>query len=205
MHASGRVFFTGGSCHKSAPKSCGLSDLASLATLASLVILASLDCLARLGSLASLPSLASLASPVSLTDEAGLHQDLVSNHVGLADLASLAIVAILASLAWLVWIRSRFAGGWSPARRLREALGTGAPIDHLRLIDLEPRVVGGGQAGGCTDGAVDIDGFPTDSADEVVVIVADAVFVERGGFGGLDAPNEAFFCQHTERVVDGLF
>ena len=96
MHASGRVFFTGGSCHKSALKSCGLSDLASLATFASLVILASLDCLvrlARLACLASLPSLACPASPVSLRDEAGLRQDLVSHHADLADLADLAGLA----------------------------------------------------------------------------------------------------------------
>ena len=96
VHASGRVFFTGGSCHKSAPKSCGLSDLASLATLASLVILASLDCLvrlARLSCLASLTSLACPASPVSLRDEAGLRHDLVSHHADLADLADLAGLA----------------------------------------------------------------------------------------------------------------
>ena len=73
--SSGRLFFTGGSCHKSVPKSCGPSDLAYLATLANLVSLASLDCLvwlARFASLASLASLACLTSPVSLTDVAGL-------------------------------------------------------------------------------------------------------------------------------------
>ena len=47
-------------------------------------ILASLDCLVRL---------ACLTSPVSLTDEAGLCQDLVSNHLGMADLSDLAGLA----------------------------------------------------------------------------------------------------------------
>lgn len=90
-------------------------------------------------------------------------------------------------------------------RSLVKTIGTGSPVDDFGFIDVKPGVVRSSEAWGFADGAVDIDGFPTDAADEVVVIVADAVFVERGGFGGLDAPNEAFFCQHTERVVDGLF
>ena len=90
-------------------------------------------------------------------------------------------------------------------RSLVKTIGTGSPVDDFGFIDVKPGVVRSSEAWGLADGAVDIDGFPTDAADEVVVIVANAVFIERGGFGGLDAPNEAFFCQHTERVVDGLF
>ena len=63
--------------------------------MANLVSLASLDCLVWLARLASLASLACLTSPVSLTDETGLCQDLVSNHVGMADLAGLAGYTIL--------------------------------------------------------------------------------------------------------------
>ena len=90
---------TSNSCHKSAPKSCGLSDLG---TLANLVSLASLNCLVwlvRLASSASLASLACLNSPVSLTDETGICQDLFSNHVGMADMAGLAGYTIINTIS----------------------------------------------------------------------------------------------------------
>ena len=43
-----------------------------------------------------------------------------------------------------------------PGRGVGEALGAAAPVDHLGLVDLEARVVGGGQARRGTDGAVDV-------------------------------------------------
>ncbi len=48
---------------------------------------------------------------------------------------------------------------------LRETVGTGAPIDHLRFVDLEPRIDTGGQTRGLADGAIDVDRFSTSSAD----------------------------------------
>ncbi len=36
------------------------------------------------------------------------------------------------------------------------------------------------------------------------MVVADAVFVERGGVGGLDATEDAFIREHVQHVVDGL-
>ncbi len=41
-------------------------------------------------------------------------------------------------------------------RSRRETLRTASPVDHLGLIDLVIRVVGGGQARGHTDRAVDV-------------------------------------------------
>jgi len=60
-------------------------------------------------------------------------------------------------------------------RSRRETLGTAAPVDHLGLIDLVIRVVGGGQARGDTDRAVDVDHPSAAAADQVVMVVSDPV------------------------------
>jgi hypothetical protein len=44
-------------------------------------------------------------------------------------------------------------------RSCRVTIGTGAQVDHLRFIDLVTRGLGGGQARGVADGAVDGDRF----------------------------------------------
>lgn len=51
--------------------------------------------------------------------------------------------------------------GW----RRRETIGAEPPINDLGLVDLKPRVVGGGEARRVADGAIDIDGFSTGAAD----------------------------------------
>lgn len=88
--------------------------------------------------------------------------------------------------------------------RLHEAFRTGPPIDYLRLVDPVARVVCGGQAGGVSCGAVDIDCFSAAAADQVMVVVTDPVLIERGGPGGLDAPDETLLDQHPEGIIDGL-
>ena len=65
-------------------------------------------------------------------------------------------------------------------------------------------IVAGREAGGFASGAVDIDRDATAPADEVVVIIAHAVFVESRGAGRLDAADEAFLAQESQRVVDRL-
>ena len=87
---------------------------------------------------------------------------------------------------------------------LGPAVGAGAPVDDLGLIDPEARVVAGVEAGGFADGAVDIDCFAAGATDEVMVVVADAVFIEGGGAGGLNAADEAGLGEGAEGVVDGL-
>ena len=85
-----------------------------------------------------------------------------------------------------------------------DALRAGAPIDHLRLIDLEAAIRAGGQAWGVADGAVDIDRFPAAAADEVVVIVAGPVLVTGRGTGRLDAADQPFFRKKADGIVDRL-
>ncbi len=63
----------------------------------------------------------------------------------------------------------------SRTRSRRETVRTAAPVDHLGLIDLVFRVVGGGQARGDTDRAVDVDHPPAGAADQVVMVVSDPV------------------------------
>ena len=65
-------------------------------------------------------------------------------------------------------------------------------------------IAAGGEAGSFAGGAVDIVRSAAAPADEVVVVVTDAVLVEGGGTGGLDAADEPFFAEECERVVDGL-
>ena len=60
----------------------------------------------------------------------------------------------------------------------RETLRTRAPVNHLRLIDLVTRGVGGGQTRGVANGAVDIDRFSADATNQVVVVVTDTIFVK---------------------------
>src|SRR5262245_54154455 len=86
----------------------------------------------------------------------------------------------------------------------RQTPGTGAPVDHLRLIDFIARVGGGGQAGGVADGAVHIDRVSAGATDQVVVVVANAILVECRRAGGLDAPEESLLDQHAEGVVHRL-
>ena len=88
-----------------------------------------------------------------------------------------------------------------PPRICRETLGTCAPVDYLRLIDLVTRVGGGGQARGVADGTVDVDRFSARATDQVVVVVPDTILVEGRRPGGLDAPDETLLGQHLKGVV----
>src|SRR5690606_888251 len=85
-----------------------------------------------------------------------------------------------------------------------EAVGAGAPVDDFSFVDAVAGVGGGGQARGVAGGAIDVDGLAAGAADEVMVVVADAIFVKRGGTSGLDAADEALVGEKVEGVVDGL-
>jgi hypothetical protein len=83
---------------------------------------------------------------------------------------------------------------WVPKGLFRGlAIGTGAPVDDLRLIDLKTGVIGCAQAGCRTDGAIDILGFSAGAADQVVVVVADAILIKRGRTRGLNAADQTLF------------
>jgi hypothetical protein len=66
------------------------------------------------------------------------------------------------------------------------ARGADAPIDDLGLIDDEVVIVGGLKAWSMADGAVDIDGRGALSANEMMMVVADAGLVERRASGRFD-------------------
>ena len=78
---------------------------------------------------------------------------------------------------------------------LRTALRAGAPVDHFRFLDVETVVVRRVEAGRFADGAVDIDRFSASSADEMVMVVADAILEQRGRTGWLNATNDTLFHQ----------
>lgn len=88
-------------------------------------------------------------------------------------------------------------------RRFRafEASGAGAPENHLRLVDEEPLTVRRTQAGPFPHHAGDIDRLPARTANEVVVVVSDARFVEGGRSGWLDPPEDPLFHEGAECVV----
>lgn len=79
-----------------------------------------------------------------------------------------------------------------------------APVDHFGFVDLEAVVVMRLEARGAADGAADVLGLTAGAADEVMMVVADAVFVTRRGVGWLDAPDDAFVREDVQDVVDRL-
>ena len=82
--------------------------------------------------------------------------------------------------------------------------GAGAPVDHFGFVDLEAMVRMGLEAGGFADGATDVFGLAAGTADEVVMIVADAVFITRRGIGGLDASDDAVVGEDAQDIIDRL-
>ena len=102
-------------------------------------------------------------------------------------------------------VRCRRAGGAAGGcSGLRQAIRTSSPIGDLGFVDLVALVVGGREAGGGADRAVDVDHTAADATDQMVVVVADAIFETSRRPGGLNAPDEAFGDQEAEGVVDRL-
>ena len=87
---------------------------------------------------------------------------------------------------------------------LRDAFRTATPVGDLGFLDLVPHVVGRRETGGRAGRAVDIDHATADAADQMMVVVADAVFESSRRPSGLDPPDQALRHQQHERVVDGL-
>jgi hypothetical protein len=65
-------------------------------------------------------------------------------------------------------------------------------------------MVGGGQAGGTTHGAIDVCEGTARPADDVVVVVPDSRFVACHRARWLYAPYETCGSKHTKHVVDRL-
>jgi hypothetical protein len=62
----------------------------------------------------------------------------------------------------------------------------------------------GVQARRFADGAADVLGLAAGTADEVMMVVADPVFVEGGGVGRLDAADDAFVREDVQDIIDRL-
>ena len=73
------------------------------------------------------------------------------------------------------------------------AVGASAPVDDFCFIDREAGVVGCGEAWFMASGAIDVRGFSAFATNHMVVVVADSVFVQRGGSSWLDASDQVFF------------
>src|SRR5664280_2584109 len=99
---------------------------------------------------------------------------------------------------------SGFPGGVSSGIWCGGAVEAQAPVDDLGLVDREAVVVGGGQAGGGTDGAIDVGQETARPAHDVVVVVPDPRLVARHGARRLDAPHQARRSQRTQHVVHRL-
>jgi len=87
---------------------------------------------------------------------------------------------------------------------LGHALGTASPIRDLGLVDLEPLIVGRGEARGRSDRAIDVDHAAADPADQMMVVVADAILEAGWRADRLDTPEQPFLGQQAEGVVDRL-
>jgi len=79
-----------------------------------------------------------------------------------------------------------------------------APVDDFCLVDCEPVVVGWIQTGRRANGAINIHGQSATAANDVVMIVANPVFVASGRTRRLDAPDQSLVGQDAQGVVDGL-
>jgi hypothetical protein len=71
-------------------------------------------------------------------------------------------------------------------------------------VDFVALPVEGGEARGRTDRAVDVDHTAADSANQMVVVVANAILESRRRPGGLDAAEKSSAHQHGKRVVHRL-
>lgn len=82
--------------------------------------------------------------------------------------------------------------------------GAATPVDDLSFVYFESVVIVGREAGRCPHRTIDVKGGVADATDQVVVIVAYAVFVARRRSARLDPPDDPFVDEDAERVVDGL-
>ena len=87
---------------------------------------------------------------------------------------------------------------------MRHTIRTAPPVGDLGFVDLVAAVVGRRETRRIADGAIDVDHAPADAADQVMVVVADSIFVAGRRAGGLNAADQALGDQHAERVVHGL-
>jgi mevalonate pyrophosphate decarboxylase len=64
-----------------------------------------------------------------------------------------------------------------------------APVHDFGFIDREARIVSSSEARSCANGAIHIDDDSASSAYEVMMVVADAIFVQSRRANGLNPSN----------------
>ena len=85
-----------------------------------------------------------------------------------------------------------------------DAIGTAPPVGHFGLVDLVAPIVDRLETGRVADGAVDVDHTAADSADQMVMVVANPILESSRRTRGLYTADETRRDQHTKRVVHRL-
>ena len=84
------------------------------------------------------------------------------------------------------------------------ALLAAPPVCDFGFVDSKPVIIGGiktGSLAGCT---VDVNHMTALPTDEMVMVVIDAIFIQRGRTHGLNSTQHAFVDQGVQRVVHRL-
>lgn len=87
---------------------------------------------------------------------------------------------------------------------VRQARRAATPIDDLGFVDLETVIIVCDQTRGFADGAVDVEHEAALAAHQVVMVVADSIFVPSNRPRGLDATDQALLDEDIEGVIDRL-
>jgi hypothetical protein len=85
-----------------------------------------------------------------------------------------------------------------------QAVGASAPIGDFRFVDFVTARIRRFQTRGAAGGTVDVHDTAAAATDQMVMVVADAIFESRGGSCGLDAAEEPMVDEQREGVVDRL-
>ena len=79
-----------------------------------------------------------------------------------------------------------------------------SPIDDFCFVDAETTGVAHGEAGRSADRAVDVNDKAASSADQVMMVVTDAILIPGRRAGGLDAAYQVLLDKRREGVVHRL-
>jgi len=89
--------------------------------------------------------------------------------------------------------------------RIRQPTGrTDTPVGDFRFVDIETLVVNCRKTGSSAYGTVNIKNIAATAADEVMVVIADAIFKQGRRADGLDATNDAGIGQNAQGVINRL-
>ena len=84
------------------------------------------------------------------------------------------------------------------------AVGASAPVDDLGLIDLKTVIILGNEARRRADSTIDIEDLAAITTHQMMVIVANPIFVASRRTNRLNSPDETIVGESTESVVDRL-